>query len=59
MIDPRLVSIWTDDDLRAEIKRQNDIARRHDEKANAARIEVREIAAQLSMRHPNATGAKR
>jgi hypothetical protein len=52
MIDPRLVSIWTDDDLRAEIKRQN-------ERANAARIEVREIAAQLSMRHPNATGAKR
>ena len=49
-IDPRLVSIWTDDDLRREIARQNRNAEYHTKRAAELLQDVREIAAQLSMR---------
>ena len=57
-IDPRLVSIWTDADLSKEIDRQNQIAQHHTEKAANALKEAREIAAQLSMRHPKRQSVK-
>ena len=58
-IDPRLVSIWTDDDLRREIARQNRNAEYHTKRAAELLQDVREIAAQLSMRHPRARSRPR
>lgn len=52
-IDPRLVSMWTDAELRKEIKRQMRKAEHYAAKAAEATREAREIAAQLSMRHPS------
>ena len=57
-IDPRLVSIWTDAELSKEIYRKNQIAQHHTEKAADALREAREIAAQLSMRHPKCQAEK-
>ena len=56
-IDPRLVAIWTDADLKKEIARQNRTAEHFERKAAAARQEAREIAAQLFMRHHDAQSA--
>ena len=53
-IDPKMVSMWTDADLLKEIECQNRIADHHLKKAEDAAREAREIAAQLSMRHPGA-----
>ena len=53
-IDPKLLPVWTDDDLRAAIKRENDNAAHFQAKASAHLQEAREIAAQLSARHPGA-----
>lgn len=55
-IDPRTVSMWTDADLSKEIARQNRLAEHHSEKAADHLRQAREIAAQLSMRHPNKEG---
>lgn len=54
-IDPKTLPVWSDDDLRAAIRLENDAAAHLQAKAMQHLQEAREIAAQLSARHPGKT----
>jgi len=54
-IDPKALPVWSDDDLRSAIRRENDAAAHFQAKAMQHLQEAREIATQLSARHPGKT----